>query len=55
MFLMASLIFSAGYYSGPIFYDFEKALVKFVLINLIGVNFEAGNEKCGKNLGWFAC
>ena len=43
--LIAALIFSAGYYSAPIFTTRRGVLEKsFLLINFIGVIFEAGNE-----------
>ena len=58
LFLIAALIFSAGYYSAPIFYnsknlncigalsfyDSKRSGEVLFLINFIGVIFEAGNE-----------
>ena len=43
-FLIAALIFSAGFYSDPIFTTRRRVLEKSFLINFIGVIFEAGNE-----------
>ena len=44
--LIAALIFSAGYYSAPNFYDSKRSIGEVLFyINFIGVIFEAGNEK----------
>ena len=50
--LIAALIFSAGYYSAP-FYDSKRSIGEVLLINFIGVIFEAGNETREKNLSDF--
>ena len=58
--LIAALIFSAGYYSAPIFFTIQRILIVLgrrlfydskrsigevlFLITFVGVNFEAGNE-----------
>ena len=54
--LIAALIFSAGYYSAPIFYDSKRSIGEVLFFNqFYWSDFWSGKWNAWKKLEWFGC